>query len=456
MSNLLIKEDKLNSKNIINENITPDTVLDTLRKYMLVDGLDLVIDLEKSQGAYLYDSRKQKRYLDFFTYVASNPVGMNHPKMKEPDFINYIGRMALNKPSNSDVYCTQIAEFVDTFFQIAVPSYFKYSFFIEGGALGVENALKTAFDWKVKKNFRKGYKTERGHQVIHLKDAFHGRTGYTLSLTNTDPVKTALYPKFHWPRITNPVVKFPLNENNLDEVIRLENKAVSEIKSALMNNKDDIACFIMEPIQGEGGDNHFRKEFFEQVRILCDENEMLFIIDEVQTGIAMTGKWWAHQHYVKPDIIAFGKKMQVCGTLSTNRIDDIEDNVFHKSSRLNSTWGGNLADMIRSKKYLEIIQEENLVENARVNGDYLLSRMHELEDKYPSLISNSRGKGLFCAMDLPDPVKRNHLRDKAFEKGLVILGCGEKTLRFRPPLNITAEQIDEGINILDRSLSEMV
>ncbi len=453
MSNTLIKEEKLDKNH--NYNITPDSVLSTLKKYMLVDGLDLVIDLHKSQGAYLFDARKNQKYLDLFSFVASNPIGMNHPKMLEPAFLDYIGHVALNKPSNSDIYCAEMAEFVDTFFNIAVPPYFKYSFFIEGGGMAVENALKTAFDWKVKKNFLKGYKEEKGHQVIHFKHSFHGRTGYTMSLTNTEPVKTALYPKFNWPRITNPIMKFPLNENNLDEVIKLENQAVAEIKKALTDNKDDIACLIIEAIQGEGGDNQYRKEFFEQLRTLCDENEMLFIIDEVQTGVGMTGKWWAHQHYVQPDIIAFGKKSQVCGILSTARVDDIENNVFHESSRLNSTWGGNIVDMVRFKKYLEIIYEENLVENARVVGDYLINRLHELEDKYPQLVSNARGKGLFCAIDLPTPELRGKLRDKVFAKNVVILGSGEKSIRFRPSLNITKEHINEGIEAIDKSLSEL-
>jgi L-lysine 6-transaminase len=453
MSNTLIKEEKLNMNQ--SYNVKPDSVLSTLKKYMLVDGLDLVIDLHKSQGAYLVDSRRNQKYLDLFSFVASNPIGMNHPKMLEPAFIDYIGHIALNKPSNSDIYCAEMAEFVDTFFNIAVPSYFKYSFFIEGGGLAVENALKTAFDWKVKKNFLKGYKEEKGHQVIHFKQSFHGRTGYTLSITNTEPVKTALYPKFNWPRIINPIVKFPLNENSLDEVIKLENQAIAEIKKALADNKDDIACLIIEAIQGEGGDNHFRKEFFEQLRTLCDENEMLFIIDEVQTGVGMTGKWWAHQHYIQPDIIAFGKKSQVCGILSTTRVDDIENNVFHESSRLNSTWGGNIVDMIRFKKYLEIIYEENLVENARVVGEHLVNRLHELEDKYPKLVSNARGKGLFCAMDLPNSELRGKLRDKVFAKNVVILGSGEKSIRFRPALNITKAHIDEGIEAIDKSLKEL-
>lgn len=453
MTNTFIKEEKLNN---IHNTIQPDSVLSTLQKYMLVDGLDLVIDLRKSQGAYLYDSRKKRKYLDMFSFVASNPLGMNHPKMLEQDFVDYIGHIALNKPSNSDIYCAEMAEFVETFFNIALPHYFKYSFFIEGGGLAVENALKTAFDWKVKKNFAKGYKEEKGHQVIHFMQSFHGRTGYTMSLTNTDPVKVALYPKFNWPRIINPCMKFPVNENNLDEVIKLENQAIDEIKKALAENKDDIACLIIEAIQGEGGDNQFRKEFFEQLRILCDENEMLFIIDEVQTGVGMTGKWWAHQHYIQPDIIAFGKKTQVCGIASTTRVDDIENNVFHESSRLNSTWGGNIVDMVRFTKYLKIIDEEKLVDNARITGDYLLNCLVKLEEKYPSLVSNARGKGFFSAFDLPDAELRGKVREKAFEKNVVLLGSGAKSIRFRPPLNTTREHIDEAIDAIEKSLKEIL
>jgi L-lysine 6-transaminase len=454
MTNTLVKDEKTNMKTPLNT-ITPDEVLQTLKKYMLVDGLDLVIDLEKSKGVYLYDSRRRQNYLDLFSFVASNPVGMNHPKMLEPDFVSRIGHIALNKPSNSDIYNIEIAEFVETFFNIAVPPYFKYTFFIEGGALAVENALKTAFDWKVKKNFRKGYKTEKGHQVIHFTRAFHGRSGYTMSLTNTEPAKTELYPKFNWPRITAPIVKFPLNENNLDEVIKLEREAIESIKNAITANKDDIACLIIEPIQGEGGDNHFRKEFFEELRTICSENEIMFIIDEIQTGVGMTGKWWAHQHSVQPDIIAFGKKTQVCGILVTDRVDEVEDNVFKQSSRLNSTWGGNLVDMVRFRKYLEIIYEENLVENARVAGDYLLARLVEIAEKYPALVSNARGKGLFCAIDLPTPEKRNELREKMFSKNVVVLGSGTHSMRFRPPLNITKAQIDEGVNVIDGCLGKM-
>ena len=220
---------------------------------------------------------------------------------------------------------------------------------------------------------QKGYKEERGKQVIHFSRCFHGRTGYTLSMTNTEPVKTDLFPKFHWPRVHNPAVTFPLTEERLEQVRREEELSLNQIKDAFRQNVDDIAAIIIEPIQGEGGDNHFRPEFFRALRQLADENEAMLIMDEVQTGIGMTGKMWAHQHFVEPDMIAFGKKTQVCGFLCGRRIEEVTDNVFAVSSRLNSTWGGNLVDMVRAGRYLEIIEEDNLVENARVMGEHLLA-----------------------------------------------------------------------------------
>jgi L-lysine 6-transaminase len=454
MDNIITKP-AMTSQVIKNNAVEPNAVMDTLRKYMYVDGIDVVMDLEKSHGAYIYDARQNKVYLDLFSFVASNPVGMNHPKMNNPEFIEYIGKIALNKPSNSDIYYPEMAEFVQAFFNTAVPSYFKYSFFIEGGALAVENALKVAFDWKVKKNFKKGYTKEVGHKVIHFKQAFHGRSGYTMSLTNTDPSKTALYPKFDWPRIINPKVTFPLTESNLEAVIKVEKQAIEEIMKAIADNKDDIACMILEPIQGEGGDNHFRKEFFQQLRKICDENEILLILDEVQTGVGMTGKWWAHEHYVQPDIISFGKKTQVCGILVTDRVDDIDENVFHTPSRINSTWGGNIVDMMRFKKYLQIIEEEKLVENAAVMGNYLLNKLTNLQNKYPEKFSNARGKGLYAAIDLPTGEMRKTALAKIFEKGVILLGSGEKALRFRPSLNIKQDHLDEGIDIIESVVKEL-
>jgi L-lysine 6-transaminase len=434
--------------------MTPDRVLPTLRKHLLVDGFDIVIDLRKSRGSYIVDAKDGKRYLDFFTFVASSPVGLNHPKMTSSGFLKKLAYVAVNKPSNSDIYTAEQAEFLEVFERVAMPPYLPHALFIEGGALGVENALKAAFDWKIRKNFARGYKEERGKQVIHFRQAFHGRSGYTLSLTNTDPAKTDLFPKFSWPRVLNPAARFPLREENIAGVKRDEELSINQIKEAFYKNRDDVASIIIEVIQGEGGDNHFRPEFFRALRQLADENEAMLIFDEIQTGVGMTGKMWAHQHFVEPDMMSFGKKMQVCGFLCSKRIEEVKDNVFAVSSRLNSTWGGNLVDMVRAQRYLEIIEEDNLVENARLVGAHLVARLNEMTSEFPSVLSNARGLGLFAAFDVATPELRTKIRTKAYELGLIVLPSGERSIRFRPPLTVTKAEIDEGIGIIRKAMEE--
>lgn len=429
-------------------------VKETLSKYMLADGFDFILDLKNSYRNKIVDERNGNEYIDFFTFFASSPLGMNHPSLNSPEVRELLGYAAVNKPSNSDIYTTLMSEFVDTFSRIAMPDFMKHLFFIDGGALAVENGLKTAFDWKVKKNFKKGIKEEKGHQVIHFKEAFHGRSGYTMSLTNTDPAKVKYFPKFSWPRITNPKIKFPLNEH-IEEVIKLEKLAIEEIKSTIKNNSDDIALLIIEPIQCEGGDNFFRKEFFEQLRNITLENDILLMFDEVQTGFGITGKFWAYEYYVKPDIIAFGKKAQQCGIMVSERIDEVEDNCFKVSGRINSTWGGNLVDMVRSTQLLNVINKERLVDNSAQRGKYLLNRLNEIQSEFPKLISNAKGIGLLCSMDFPNTELRDKFRKTAEKEKLLILGCGIKTIRFRPMLNITNDELEEGLQVIEKVLRFM-
>ncbi len=431
--------------------ITADKVHETIARNMLADGFGLVLDLKNSKGMRLVDERTGDVYLDLFTFFASSPLGLNHPKLHSKAVMEELAFASVNKPSNSDIYTVLMAEFVDTFSKIAKPDYMKYLFFIAGGALAVENGLKVAFDWKVQKNFMKGIKEEKGQQVIHFRQAFHGRSGYTLSLTNTEPNKIRYFPKFNWPRIINPKIKFPL-EDNLQQIIQIENQAVDEIYAAIKNNPDDIAAIILEPIQGEGGDNFFRKEFFEKLREISDENDILLIFDEVQTGFGLTGKFWASDYYVKPDIISFGKKAQVCGIMVTDRVDEVEENCFHKSSRINSTWGANLTDMVRSKHIMRIMDEENLVGNAEITGKFLLEGLQDIQNEYPSVVSSVRGLGLMCSFDLPNAEIRNKFREECYKHKLLILGCGERSIRFRPPLNVKKEDLTEGLKIIKKVL----
>jgi L-lysine 6-transaminase len=432
-----------------------DAVRETLSRHMLTKGMmPMVLDMEESQGVRLRDRESGTEYVDLFGFYASSPLGMNHPMLTDDDsFLERLMDAALNKVTNSDVMTAHMARFVDTFSRVGIPEYLPYTFFISGGALAVENALKAAFDWKVRKNLEKGYRREVGHQVMHLDQAFHGRTGYTLSLTNTaDPRKTMHFPKFDWPRITNPKIHFPVDAEEQERLHTQEDLAIRQAKQHFHERGDEIACVLMEPIQGEGGDNHFRPAFLQRLKALAHENDALLVFDEVQSGVGITGDFWAHQSLdVQPDIIAFGKKTQVCGILAGHKLDEVDGHVFETSSRINSTWGGNLVDMVRFDRILEIIEAEDLVDHARRVGRHLQDRLHELADQFPA-VTNVRGRGLMCAFDLPTPEYRDRVKDRTFDEGAIVLGCGDRSIRFRSPLTITEGEVDDGIDCMRHAL----
>jgi len=311
-------------------------------------------------------------------------------------------------------------------------------------------------DWKVRRNRAKGIQGDKGTQVIHFREAFHGRTGYTLSLTNTDPVKTDMFPKFPWPRIDNPKLSFPITPDVERDVIAAEQRAMDQIDKAFADNPDDICAILLEPIQAEGGDNHFRPEFLHALQKKCKDNAIFFILDEVQTGIGLTGKMWAHEHWgLKPDAIAFGKKTQVCGCLVGPKVDEEPENVFKVSSRINSTWGGGLTDMVRFHRYLEIIEQERLVENAARVGEHLLNGLRKLQDEMGGKISNARGRGLMIGFDLPTAELRGKAHEAILGNGMLLLTCGVRSIRFRPPLNLTMAEADTGLEIVRRSLKSL-
>ena len=302
-----------------------------------------------------------------FTFFASSALGMNHDALARDDaFLREIAAVAVNKPSNSDIYTVPMARFVETFARVLGDKALPHLFFIDGGALAVENALKIAFDWKSRLNESRGIDPALGTKVLHLEQAFHGRSGYTMSLTNTEPAKVARFPKFDWPRIPSPAVNLYDDEA---AVAAAEAEAIEAARRAFEENPHDIACFIAEPIQGEGGDNHFRPSFLRAMQALCREFDALFILDEVQTGVGLTGTAWLYQQLgLEPDVVAFGKKTQVCGVMAGGRVDEVTDNVFAVSSRINSTWGGNLTDMVRARRILEVIEAERLIERAADPG----------------------------------------------------------------------------------------
>ncbi|MDP9849907.1 L-lysine 6-transaminase [Streptosporangium lutulentum] len=417
-----------------------------LARHLLVDGYRLVLDLERSRGSRLVDARSGRSYLDFYTCFASAPLGMN-PFDDDPDFLAVLGRIAANKPANSDLYTSHLADFIETFTRVLGDPELPHLFFVEGGALAVENALKCAFDWKSRHNEANGRSPELGAKVLHLTRAFHGRSGYTLSLTNTDPVKTDRFPKFDWPRIEVPAI-------HLGDVEAAEERALAAARAAFERHPHDIACFIAEPIQGEGGDNHMRAEFLLAMERLCHEYDALLIMDEVQTGVGITGTPWAYQQLgIRPDIVAFAKKVQVGGIMAGRRVDLVPDNVFQVSGRINSTWGGGLVDMVRSRRMLEIVERDGLIPRAGELGGALLASLLKVRDRFPELVENVRGRGLMCAFDLPDPAERDLLVSCLREnEGVLVLSCGERSVRLRPALSVTFDELEEGVAAVDRVL----
>jgi L-lysine 6-transaminase len=425
--------------------VTPDDVREVLGRNILADGLDFVLDIERSAGSHLVDARTGETYLDMFTFFASSALGMNHPALaRDADFRAELAAAAINKPSNSDVYSVPMARFVATFARVLGDPALPHLFFVDGGALAVENALKVAFDWKSRRNESKGLDPELGTKVLHLRGAFHGRSGYTLSLTNTDPNKVARFPKFDWPRIDAPYLRPGLTD---DAMGALEAESLRQARAAFEASPHDIACFIAEPIQGEGGDRHIRGEFFAAMRALCDEFDALLIFDEVQTGCGMTGTPWAYQQLgVSPDVVAFGKKTQVCGVMAGGRVDEVVDNVFAVSSRINSTWGGNLADMVRSRRILEVIEADDLLGNAAETGRYLLSGLERLACEFPDLVLQPRGRGLMCAFSMPSAAQRDALVGQLWERRVIMLASGEDSVRFRPALTVSRAEIDAALD----------
>jgi L-lysine 6-transaminase len=428
--------------------VPTDRVFPILRDNILVDGFHVVADLDRSHGCYMVDALEGKEYLDCYTYFSTLPIGHNHPKLDDEGFQRSLMRAALANPANSDVYTREYAAFVEIFRRHAAPADFPHLFFVAGGAVAVANAMKVAFDWKAQRNRARGVEGS-ADKILHFQQAFHGRTGYALSVTNTEPAKIADFPKFAWPRVSTPAIHFPMEET---VVAAAEAAACAEIEAAFAADPHGIAGILIEPIQGEGGDQHFRGEFLHRLREYADRYDALLLFDEVQTGFGTTGAMWAYQHFdVVPDVLAFGKKTQVCGIMAGRRVDEVPKNVFRVSSRINSTWGGNLVDMVRCARILEIMVEDDLVANAARVGELFLLGLRDLATRIPD-VTNPRGRGFMLAFDLPNTAARDAIRADLWAEGLAALACGTRTVRFRPPLTFGETEVERALEILDRVL----
>lgn len=413
---------------------------ETASKFIQLDHLDVVYDIERSYGNYFYDSKSNRALLDCFSFIASNPIGHNHPGLNDPDFEKKLLKVAKTKPSNSDILTEEYVSFLETFDRVLNPGkWFKRYFFVSGGTLAVDNALKTAFDWKHRTVARTTGKILQPNdmRVVYLTKAFHGRSGYPLTIMGNKQ-KSYLFPKFE-----NWIEYDPTSAVTLEGV--LYGQDIS-----------NVAAIVVEPYQGEGGDRLFPESFHERLREFADRYQIVLIYDEVQTGVGMSGKTWAFEHYgIVPDILCFGKKAQVCGIAVTDKILSCGGNVFEEKSRINSTFGGDLTDMVRCQRYLEVIESESLVENAKVVGEEILKNLLCLKLQFMGLVSNPRGLGLLTAFDLPTKELRNQFIQLCLKNGALVLGSGEQSIRFRPSLTFTVQDVKSLTSILSMSLDEL-
>ena len=422
-----------------------------INKYMIPDRFkNIFIDPSKCSGQYLWDAKNSRKILDLSGFFGSSPVRFGHPELRPEKFPN-----PEFNPSNSDFYTPGLYVFLKRFSRLFMKSsQFRHSFFVSGGSLGVENALKAAFDWKLKMNKKLGISpslTPEDLQIVHFSGAFHGRSGYALSLTNTTPEKTEGFPKFTWPRFDFPEVKYPGSGNSR---ALLEPVVMAEMNSYFNRNSDRIAAIIIEPIQGEGGDRYMSPGFWKFLHDLANGFNVLLIADEVQTGCFTTGTPWAWQGFsekisgfqekipgfagnLSPDLVVFGKKFQNSGVIAGSRLDLVEDNVFRIPSRINSTFGGNYQDFLRGAQYLKIIEQEKLWDNCRKMGKYIISELKDIKG-----ITNVRGQGLMIAFDMPNRMERDMLISKLLDNGIIVLPSGSLSIRIRPKLDIEKHVID--------------
>jgi L-lysine 6-transaminase len=248
---------------------------------------------------------------------------------------------------------------------------------------------------------------------------------------------------------------FDLDGAVCNDIEAEEARAFAEIEHVLRNDDGThghVAGILIEPMQGEGGDNHFRPEFMRALRTYADEFDCLLCFDEVQTGFFGSGKPWLWQHQgVAPDVVAFGKKAQVCGVYAGSRVDEVEHNVFNTSSRINSTWGGNLVDMVRSKRFIELIIQDGLMAKVTALGDHVIEGMRRIA-RETGQFTSVRGMGTLLACTFENADRRNKVLAGLFERKAIALPCGVDSLRFRLPMTMTIAEADELLNRFEASV----
>uniref|UniRef100_A0A6Q2ZAX4 4-aminobutyrate aminotransferase, mitochondrial n=1 Tax=Esox lucius TaxID=8010 RepID=A0A6Q2ZAX4_ESOLU len=420
-----------------------------------VGAINFFCNYEESRGNYLVDV-DGNRMLDVYTQISSIPIVHRSPLSLLSAFVN---RPALGilPPEN---FPEKLAESLLS----VSPSGMSRAQTMACGSCSNENAFKSMFIWYRNK--------ERGHNnpseedirscminqspgcpnlsILSFMGGFHGRTMGCLATTHSKAIHKLDVPSFDWPIAPFPKLKYPLEEFTRENA-QEEARCLEEVEDLIVQWRQKgrpVAGIIIEPIQAEGGDNHASPDFFRKLRNIAHKHGCAFHVDEVQTGCGATGKFWAHEHWGMEDpadIVSFSKKMLTGG-------------FYHKDEfqpyRIFNTWMGDPSKNLLLAEVLNVIRRENLLEEVSRSGKALLQGLYQLQAQYPNLLSSARGVGTFCAVDIRDEATRNSILIKARDKGVLLGGCGDRSIRFRPALVFKEYHVHIFLNVFNDVLAE--
>lgn len=404
----------------------------------------LVVD--RAQGSELWDV-DGRHYIDFMAGIAVMNVGHRHPYVQAAveEQIDKFWHICL-----SDFFYPQAVTLAEKLQSIAPMSGKTKVYLANSGTEAVESAIKLAM-----------YHTGRTRFIGFL-GAFHGRTLGSLSFTASKAVQRANYlpgVKVHhvpYPNEYRPVLTSKPDADYGDAV-------VDYIEEQLFRNMlapTDVAGILVEPIQGEGGYIVPAANFFPRLRDLCDKYGILLMVDEIQSGVGRTGKWWAIEHEnIEPDIVCFakgvGSGMPISGIITR------DDLMTWGPGSHGSTFGGNPVAAAAAQATLEVIEREGILQQATDTGEFIMDALAEMEARHRS-IGQIRGRGLMIGVEFVKDREtkeraielRNHIVQRAFEMGLLTIPCGTNAIRFTPPLNIERPLVEEGLAIFEKALTE--
>ena len=389
-------------------------------------------------------------------------MGYSSPALREAATSEQMISALINRPALGNFPQHDWADILKTGILTVAPKGLDQVFTAMAGSDANETAYKAAFMWR-RQHERGGAHVEFSEEdiassmlnqapgapqlsILSFKTAFHGRLFGSLSTTRSKPIHKLDIPAFDWPQATFPLLKYPL-EDHIQENAKAEAEALADVERLITTHPLPPCAVVVEPIQSEGGDNHASPAFFRGLRALTKKHNVLMIVDEVQTGVGATGKFWAHDHWnldTPPDMVTFSKKAQTAGYYFGN--PELRPN---KPYRQFNTWMGDPARALLFRAIIKEIERLDLVNHTAKVGDYLYAGIEGLAKQYPGEFQNLRGKGqgTFIAFDSP---RRDEFLKKAKSVGINIGGSGERAVRLRPMLVFQQHHADILLDAMEK------